>query len=569
MRAKKNGPDTLLVALNAKYIHTALGARSIAAYCAEEFWIDTLELTINDTFDSLREQIFLHRAPIVGFSCYIWNIDRMLKLAESLHHMDPSVAIVLGGPEVSYNAPELLENHPFVDAIITGEGEVSWQCLLRSKNLSAVPGTCFRDSSSGKIVQNPAALPIPGDELPFGYDWENLPAAPQILYYESSRGCPFRCAFCLSRDAVLRYRNAQETIDHLCALGRANVHQVKLVDRTFNADPVRAATIWGALIHLDTRTNYHFEIAAHLLDDATLNLLEGAPPGRFQFEIGVQSTNKATLYAIDRPDRFADITHVVQALSQSGNIHLHLDLIAGLPHEGLPEFERSFNDVLALGSQKLQLGFLKLLRGSRLREIASSFGCAYADFAPYEVLRTDSLTSADLLALKHTESALELYQNALHCPTALHYLLAKETSAFAFFMQLGSFVTPIEKSLQKPLARLQALWRFCEHTHRTDDVLRELLRFDYHCKEKQPQPLFDEELDSAADAVRIRAFYRNHATALIGSQRQPWRVSSVKRFSLDTPAYQANGRIRWQTTYVLFDYENNRRTDITNYFIKD
>lgn len=558
--------DALLVAVNAKYIHTALGIRSIKAFIGDSFRVQTLELTINDPFDAMLRQVYENRAKIVGFSCYIWNIDLILKIAQNLHAMDDSITIILGGPEVTYDAAEMMKKHSFIDAIAIGEGEESFSALLRASSqspnqtidFSALPGFCYRNGDS--IQSNEPSALIGASQIPLAYDMDALPQAPQIIYYESSRGCPFRCAFCLSRATPLRERDAHETIAHLIAFAKKNVHQVKLVDRTFNANLSRAKEIWHALINIETSTNFHFEIAAHTLDDEAIALLQTAPKGRFQFEIGVQSTNAATLKAIDRPDCFEKISKVVHALQKNNNIHLHLDLIAGLPYENLSAFERSFNEVFALKSEMLQLGFLKLLKGSRLREIADSFGCRYSETAPYEVRKTASLSADDLFALHDCERALDLFAHSRHCKNAVKYLLSLQDNAFAFFMALGHYIK--NKSLQKPAARAETLWNFSlgyslVSTQETFDALSDLLAFDYLKPERRTELPFRAPFLSEVQISQIKKFYKEHSQEYFPDYPgNAWRISQVYFFNIDVLHFEQTSEVIHRKSAVLFNCRN-------------
>lgn len=547
-------PQALIVAINAKYVHTSLAARSLRS-AAPAGAVELLELTINDVFESMRSKVYLHRRPIVGFCCYIWNMGLVLRLAQALKKMDPGVQILLGGPEVSYDSRQLLEKHPYIDGVIRSEGEGPIRALLGcGGDYGAVPSMTYRDGD-GCIRENPLAAPIPLDELPFVYEneLENLPAAPQILYYESSRGCPFRCGFCLSGGTGVRFLNEKRTIEELTALAKAGAHQVKLVDRTFNANPGRAARIWRALGQLDVKTNFHFEISAQLLDQEGIEALLAAPAGRFQLEVGVQTTNEETLKAVTRPDKFSRIAEVTRALR--GSVHLHLDLIAGLPKEDFVSFGRSFDDVFALRPQMLQLGFLKLLKGSVLRQQAESFGCAYADDPPYEVLGTDVLSPDDLIRLKKVEQAVDRYYHSPELRNSLEYLLKKEESAFGWFLRLG------EKLPEKPPLRvgerIRELWIDAREQGKASEELRALLLYDYLKGEKRGNlPECLEIQVSRQDDQKIRLFYRDEAPGLLGlpAGGGAWRHCHVQVFELDIFALLRGESPQRRRCPVFFDY---------------
>lgn len=551
--------DVLLVALNAQYVHTALGIRSIAAYAREQADIDCLELTINDSFAASLETIYQRRAPLIGFSCYIWNIEQTLRLAQALHAMDSSLTIVLGGPEVSYDAEEWLEKYPYVYAIFCGEGEIAFSNFLgewqKEKNWYMVGGLCWRDEE--RIIQNPPAAFLSGEEIPFGYDWQNLPKSPQIIYYESSRGCPYHCAFCLSAGDKLRFRSAEKTIEDLQKLAEAGVAQVKFVDRTFNADLPRAKKIWRAMAVWDTPCNFHFEIAAKALDDEAIEILQRMPLGRVQVEIGIQSTNEPTKRAIDRDESFAVITDVVQRLQKNNNIHIHLDLIAGLPEDTWTTFGQSFCDGYALKPDMLQLGFLKLLRGSKLREVAKEFGCFYSAYAPYEVLRTATLSPTELFDLKRCEHAVDMYAHSNQCQQAMEYLNKKMDDPFQFYVDLGRWIA--NRAIHKQWNRIEALWSFAQEYGYADQCLYELLLFDYLKTERRAQLPLGAKKPSGELEQKIRQFYRFRAKELWGDQvRTPWRFTQIHPFSYDV----LQKTCQKKDCLVLFDYQANTQIEI-------
>lgn len=548
--------DITLVGVNAKYVHTSLGIRSLAAYLEREkptVCVKQLEVTINDKFEAMIEKIFKNRSPIVGFSCYLWNISAVLRLAQALKAMDPTVTILFGGPEVSYDAEAWLARYAFIDAILYGEGERSlvayWEQWQGEKDWAAVSGLCWRKE---KMIQtNEPSDWLAGDDIPMGYSMEALPIAPQIIYYESSRGCPYRCAFCLSAGESLRFRSAEQTLTDMKVFAEAGATQVKFVDRTFNADRERANYIWREMATWETTCNFHFEIAARTLDEESIMILQNMPKGRVQLEIGIQTTHEKTKQAIDRVESFEKIATVVRQLQENNNMHIHLDLIAGLPHEGWTEFERSFCDVYSLQPDMLQLGFLKLLRGSKLRAIAPTFGCHYSEFPPYEVVRTDCLSPQELFALKECEHAVDMYYHATMCRRAVDYLVKKARNAFVFFVDLGRWIK--EKPIHKHLDRLHALWAFAEHNHWDDDILKELLVFDYLRMEKRATIPFGGITQKESDF--FRAFYREKEKDIWNNQvRMPWRWSQLYYFDYDI-CHQKGEMPQKKRNLVLFDYQ--------------
>ena len=382
----------LLTSLNAKFIHSNLAIRYLKGYCEAYSSADVAirEFTINDQIEKILASIYLEEPDVIGFSCYIWNIEETLKLASSIKQVIPRCKIILGGPEVSYDSREFMAKFPYIDFIMYGEGEETFrhfvETLENRSDFSSVNGLVYRDG--GRVIQNPPRSNMEDlDIIPFPYRDGLLGLENKIVYYETSRGCPFNCQYCLSStiDGV-RYFSLERVLDEIDFFIDRKVPQVKLVDRTFNCHPKRAKAIIEHIIRREGNTNFHFEIAAHIMDRDMLELLRKAPPGLFQLEIGVQSTNEHTLDSIQRKTDIGKIYQVVEKLHTPRNIHIHLDLIAGLPYEDYDSFADSFDDVYSMQPDNLQLGFLKLLKGSSIRQEASEHGYRYTTYAPYEVL---------------------------------------------------------------------------------------------------------------------------------------------------------------------------------------
>ena len=434
----------LLAAINAKYIHTNPAVRCLKAYAEKQtgIFVDFSEYTINQRTDCILSDIYRKKPDVLGFSCYIWNMEMVEKLVGSLRLLLPDTLIFLGGPEVSFDADQLLRKLPAADCILCGEGERPFVQLLRQlsaemPDLSQVEGLCWR--AGREIRQNPPGRPVPLEEIPFYYtDLEHLSG--RILYYESSRGCPFHCAYCLSSAQRVRmmplarvYADLQIFLDH-------RVRQVKFVDRTFNCDRRHAAAVLQYIMEHDNGiTNFHCEIEASILQDELIGMVQSARPGLFQFEIGVQTTNPQTLRAVHREENFQKLRCTVQKLQASRGLHLHLDLIAGLPLEDYQSFARSFNDVYGLHPHQLQLGFLKLLKGSVLREQAVQYGIVYRPEPPYEVLFTDALSYDELLRLKGIEEMLEIYHNTGRYSRTDAYLCHAFPTPFSYYEALADF----------------------------------------------------------------------------------------------------------------------------------
>lgn len=441
--------NIVLAAINAKYIHSNLAIHSLRAYAvqAEEEMqaIQIREYTINQPFADILKDIYKSQPGFLGLSCYIWNRSLVDSLLVEIRKILPETWIWVGGPEVTYDAVRYLEDHPAVDGVIRGEGEASLLGLLRHfqagnpvDELLSVPGLTLRHGED--ICDTGSRELLDMDELPFPYydlwDFEN-----RIIYYESSRGCPFSCSYCLSSlDKKLRFRNLELVKKELLFFIEQKVPQVKFVDRTFNCDRQRALEIWRFLAEHDQGvTNFHFEIGADLLGSEEIACMRGMRPGLIQLEIGVQSTNPDTIREIHRRTDLAKLRSNVEQIRQGRNIHQHLDLIAGLPCEGYESFAQSFDQVYRMYPQQIQLGFLKVLKGSRMERMAESYACIYMDREPYEVLKTKWISYEEILALKRVEEMVEIYYNSGQFCRTLALLEGMFSSPFALYQSLGDF----------------------------------------------------------------------------------------------------------------------------------
>ena len=484
-----------LIGINAKYIHSNLALLNLRSY-AKEFQenVEIAEYTINYSIERIVEEIYKLKADVLCFSCYIWNIRDVEEIISELDKVLPQCPIWLGGPEVSFFATKYLNEHKSVSGIMCGEGELIFQNLCKhyidnSIALKDISGIAYRNQE--EIIENSSPEILDMDRIPFGYDEYpdfDLRYAHRIIYYESSRGCPFRCSYCLSSiDKKLRYKSLEKVFFELSFFIRHKVQQVKFVDRTFNCDKIRSMKIWEFLHENDNGiTNFHFEIAGDLLSDDEVELLKSFRPGLVQLEIGVQTTNINTLKEIKRTGDFQQIRYRVEQIQGQGNIHQHLDLIAGLPFEDIDSFHHSFNDVFAIGPEQLQLGFLKVLKGSYMYERANEYGLSYSDYPPYEVRKTKWLSYKDILCLKHVEEMVEVYYNSHQFDTGINLLLDKTVDAFSFFRWMGDYYDKESLFLKSHnrIARYEIFYKMAvDWGWKQIDELREALLYDLYLRE--------------------------------------------------------------------------------------
>lgn len=559
----------VLAALNAKYIHSNLAVYSLKAYAAEYArCLEIQEYTINQEAEEILAGLYRAKPDVLAFSCYIWNIEYIRELVEDIRKLLPGIKIWLGGPEVSYDAVEELEKLPAADGVIVGEGERTFLELVKhyvnkEPALDRIRGIVYR-KLAGDIIENSPAEPVILDEIPFAYeeltDFEN-----RIIYYESSRGCPFSCSYCLSSiDKRLRFRSTGLVIQELQFFLDHRVPQVKFVDRTFNCSHPHAMEIWTYIRDHDQGiTNFHFEIAADLLNDEQIGLLKTLRPGLVQLEIGVQSTNPETIQAIHRKMDFGKVSEKVRDIRDAACIHQHLDLIAGLPYEDKESFIRSFNQVYALKPEQLQLGFLKVLKGSAMYREAARHGIIYRSRPPYEVLFTNWLPHEDLLELKGVEQVLETYYNSGQFQRTLEALEEQFTNAYEMYRQLALYYE--EKGLDKiSRSRLQKYEILLDFASTWDpagrECYRERLLFDLYLRENvKSRPAW--AVDQEPYKKEIRKFYEREARQhhyLKGYEeydaRQLARMTHIEVFYREGKSQVPQ--------LILFDYRN--RNPLTN-----
>lgn len=511
----------ILAALNAKYIHSNLALRYLSRFQHNnrKHHVETMEFTINQRLDFIAEELFRKQPDVVLFSCYIWNVEMLRQLCPILKKIMPDCVIGFGGPEVSYESETFLRENPAVDFVMRGEGELVFTKYLEHLDtgnpaaLGEIESLTYRQGE--EIFSTPQMHPMDLALLPFPYEEDFSDVRNQIIYYESSRGCPYHCGYCLSSvENGVRFVPLDKVLPDLQKFLDKNVPQVKFIDRTFNCKKSHAMAIWKYLHEHDNGvTNFHFEITADLIDQETIDFLKTVRKGLFQFEIGVQSTNPQTIRAINRNVDFAALSEIVQQIKDGGNIHQHLDLIAGLPYEDYDSFGRSFNDVYALHPEQLQLGFLKVLKGSMLHQKQEEFEIVYHDTAPYEVLTTHELPYADTLRLKYVEEMVETYYNSGRFLHTLAYLVPLYESPFAFFEALSQFWIG-ENYHYLGVSRMglfDVLWRFVEQNPKVEKrKLQWEMKFDIALHEKPKKlPAWMTVTNEEQWHDKVFAFYGN------------------------------------------------------------
>ena len=565
---------TVLVAINAKYIHSNLAVYSLRSY-ARTFGYEPelLEFTINQQKDQILKGIYEAKPDLLCFSCYIWNLSYVEEIIEDIKKILPKITIWAGGPEVSYDAPQFLKRHPEVDGIMCAEGEKTLTELIRyyeseksqGKSLDGINGIVYQENRT--IHQTPLRDIMNMDDLVFPYedlkDFEH-----KIIYYESSRGCPFSCSYCLSSiDKKLRFRSFSLVEKELEFFLAHKVPQVKFVDRTFNCKKSHAIAIWTYIKEHDNGiTNFHFEVAADLLTEDEIALIQTMRPGLIQLEIGVQSTNEKTLAEIHRKTDFEEITRKVKAVQKGGNVHQHLDLIAGLPYENYESFGHSFNDVYALKPEQLQLGFLKVLKGSYMAEAAEGYGCVHKAKPPYEVLGTRWLSYEEILKLKGVEEMVEVYYNSGQFQKTIRAMEHLFETAFSMYEELADFYEKngYNEISHTRIRRYEILQEFLQEKEANLEYFKQLMIFDLYARENmKTRPQWANDL--SAYKMQILDFYKKEEenpellTDYQGYQaRQTIKMTHIEVFTYDV----INENEEKGAYPVLFDYK--KRSPLTN-----
>lgn len=543
----------LLVAVNAKYIHSNLAVYSLmknAAVFSEH--MELCEYTINHQTDGIVRDIYARKPDVLFFSCYIWNIEYVRDAARELHKLLPGVPVWFGGPEVSYDGERIFHENPFLSGVMRGEGETTFSDLMdyyvNGGSLEDIAGISYRGEDG---IHTTSSRPLKNmDELSFVYDdpgrFRN-----RILYYESSRGCPFRCSYCMSSiDKTVRLRSLSLVFSELRFFLDNRVPQVKFIDRTFNINKERTVEILKYLAEHDNQvTNFHFEMAADLITEDEISIMRKLRPGYIRLEIGVQSTNPETIREIDRNMDFAKVVQVVGQLKKENNIHIHLDLIAGLPYEGMDSFIRSFNDVYALYPHELQLGFLKVLKGAPMHEKAEEYGIVYGDKAPYEVLCTKWLSFDDMIRLKDVEEQLETYYNSGLFRYTLAALEPYFDSAFAMYDRLAQYYRNhgLTELSHSRITRYEILKDFMEESVPDKEFLKQILLFDLYLHENlKSRPAFSCALQEYK--LLTGKLYRRYAPDFSG------RDYHIEPFRMDICHFVKTGEMRERKCFILFDY---------------
>ena len=572
----------LLAAINAKYIHSNLGIYSLKTYgekmlkewgLAEQAEISLAEYTINHQMEQILQDIYKRKPDVIGFSCYIWNISYVKVILADIKKVLPDVKIWAGGPEVSYHGEAFLKEEPAVDLVMMGEGEITFahflKALLEGEDLKQVPGLMVRNAD-GTFTDTGFRQVMDMSQIPFPYAFMDMKELEhRIIYYESSRGCPFSCAYCLSSiDKKLRFRSLDLVLPELEWFLQAKVPQVKFVDRTFNCKKSHAMAIWQYIRDHDNGvTNFHFEIAADLLDKDELDLLSTMRPGLVQLEIGVQSTNEKTLEAIRRKTDIEEIREITETINSWHNIHQHLDLIAGLPWEDLESFKKSFNDVYEMEPEQLQLGFLKVLKGSYMEELIPDCDLLYSAAPPYEVLCTKWLSYGDVLELKDIEEMTEVHYNSRQFTCTLKELEKEFDTPYEMFSFMAGYYNKnhLFGISHSRIARYEILWKIiqerlkkngkCETQGKPEnggvseklEQYRDLLMTDLYLRENvKSRPTFARDLSDSKDFVR-EFFQREEKT--------PEHLSGYEGYDSSQMAKMAHLEPLRDGTYLLFDYK--------------
>lgn len=541
----------LLTAINSKFVHSNLAVRYLKAFTKDmDYDCNIREFSINDREEKILEEIIKESPNVVAFSTYIWNIEIIKRLSNLIKLVDENIEILYGGPEVSYDSQNILRELNG-DYIIEGEGEKTYrefvEYKLKERNLEDIRGLYYKKDNN--IFFNGKRPLMNMNEVVFPYEEdENLDN--KIVYYESSRGCPFNCSYCLSSTIHgVRFLDIERVKKELSYFIKKEVRLVKFVDRTFNCNHKFTMAIWEFLINQDTKTQFHFEISADLLKDAELELLRKTPKDRFQFEVGVQTTNDEVLNRINRFVNFSDIKEKVDELLKLRNIKQHLDLIAGLPGEDYNSFKRSFNDVYSIKPEEIQLGFLKLLRGASIREESVAYGMKFSPYPPYEILKTKDLSYEELLKLKKVEEMVDKYYNSQKFNNIINYLVKQFDNPFDFYYELGKYFDK-KGYFNRNIGNSEYYKVFLDFNMEIlkgdKDILNELLRFDYlNFNKKRGIPDFIGRSIKREEEEEIKDMLRH---------KYSFKEYYLESFDIDIQSFLNDSIIIKKKDYYLFGY---------------
>ncbi|EOU2037800.1 MAG: DUF4080 domain-containing protein [Clostridium perfringens] len=544
----------LLTAINSKYIHSNLAVRYLKAFTKDlDFQGDIKEFSINDRVENILEGIIEEKPDVVAFSCYIWNMEFVNRLAELIKLVDPKIEILYGGPEVSYEGKEFLENHEG-EYVIVGEGEKTFREFVLYKlgegKIEDIKGLNYK--RDGKVFENPKRPEMDMNELVFPYTYEE-DINNKIVYYEASRGCPFKCKYCLSSVMHgVRFLDVERVKKELKYFMERGLKLVKFVDRTFNCNREYTVELLKYLSEQDTETRFHFEVAADLLTEEQIEILNNAPKGRFQLEVGVQTTNNEVLHNINRYITYENIKEKVLKVAAGKNVMQHLDLIAGLPGEDLESFKKSFNDVHDIRPDEIQLGFLKLLKGSSMREEAKKWGIVYSPYAPYEIIRSKDISYEELLLLKKVEAMVDKYYNSCKFNNVIKFFLNIYEKPFDFYYDLAMFFEE-KGNFKRSIGNVEyykiLLDFYLEKIGGEDEGLfKEVLKFDYLCfNKKRWLPDFLVRTITKEDEQNIKDSF---------DRQMPFKKAHIEKFEIDIINYIKNGEINFEPKYLIFDEMN-------------
>ena len=518
-----------------------------------DFQGDIKEFSINDRVENILEGIIEEKPDVVAFSCYIWNMEFVNRLAELIKLVDPNIEILYGGPEVSYEGKEFLENHEG-EYVIVGEGEKTFREFVLYKlgegKIEDIKGLNYK--RDGKVFENPKRPEMDMNELVFPYTYEE-DINNKIVYYEASRGCPFKCKYCLSSVMHgVRFLDVERVKKELKYFMERGLKVVKFVDRTFNCNREYTVELLKYLSEQDTETRFHFEVAADLLTEEQIEILNNAPKGRFQLEVGVQTTNNEVLHNINRYITYENIKEKVLKVAAGKNVMQHLDLIAGLPGEDLESFKKSFNDVHDIRPDEIQLGFLKLLKGSSMREEAKKWGIVYSPYAPYEIIRSKDISYEELLLLKKVEAMVDKYYNSCKFNNVIKFFLNIYEKPFDFYYDLAILFEE-KGNFKRSIGNVEyykiLLDFYLEKIGGKDEGLfKEVLKFDYLCfNKKRWLPDFLVRTITKEDEQNIKDSF---------DRQMPFKKAHIEKFEIDIVNYIKNGEINFEPKYLIFDEMN-------------